>query len=384
MGITEHAKLMPSSAGVTIECAGSVQAQERYPQEETDDTKEGNATHWVAASALGEYLKPLGGVILTSQYIGQIAPNGVIITEEMVEAAYEYVFDVLKTCNAYGLLQSLRIEQRTKSGIIHDLNWGTPDCSAYHSAGNTLYLWDFKYGHRYVDVYECWQLLNYAILLTDGLRDTTNIVMRIVQPRCFSAAPVREWSITVGELRPYRNKLEMAFDEALSDNPTIKSGSHCRDCTARHACKAAHRAAEAAIDCAYNLVDGIRELDNEALGTALSILNRASDAIDLMKSGLEQDVLTRIKQGKQVPGWEAKQGKGRTIWNRPAAEIIQLGKMFDIELKKPDEAITPNQAAKKGIDAAVITAYSQTPNTGLKLVKDDGTKAARVFKQPRG
>jgi hypothetical protein len=380
----EHARLMPSAAGITVKCAGSVQAQEKYPQEETDDTKEGVAVHWVIASVLGEYLKPLGGVILTSQYVGQIAPNGVIITEEMVEAADEYVFDILKTCNAYGLLQSLRIEQRTKAGIIHVDNWGTPDCSAYHSAGNTLYLWDFKYGHQYVDVYECWQLINYAILLTDGLRDTTNIVMRIVQPRCFSAAAVREWSITVGELRPYRNRLEMAFIEALSEHPTIKSGSHCRYCSARHACKAALRSSEASMDFALNLTGGMRELSDEGLGTLLNKLTRALESIELVKSGIEEAATCRLRAGKHVTGWQLKEKKGRTIWNRPAAEIIELGKIFGIDLKKPDSVITPKQAANKGIDGGVINAYSNTPSKGLKLDKDDDTKAKQVFTQPRG
>lgn len=373
---------MPSGAGITVECAGSVQMQERYPQEETDDAKEGTATHWVVSSVLDAF-KFDNGSIISGTYVGKIAPNGIIITEEMVEAANEHVFDVLNTVQSFGGLQTLQVEQRTKAGAIHPDNWGTPDTSAFHAGRNTVYLWDFKYGHRYVDIFENWQFLNYAIMITDGFRDSTTVVMRVVQPRCFSAAPVREWSITVGELRPYRNRLEAAFIEALSENPTIQSGPHCRDCSGRHACKAAQRSAESAIDYASNLSSGVWEMSNEALGTTLNILQRAVDAIDLLQSGLKQDALNRCKAGQFVPGWEAAPGKGRKTWNKPHAEVLALGKMLDFDLAKP-ALVTPNQAEKMGIDGAVIDAYSDTPSTGIKLVKDKGTKAKQVFTQSRG
>ena len=378
----EHARLMPSAAGITVKCAGSVQAQEKYPQEETDSTKEGTAVHWVIASVLDSYSN--GPLRTVNDYLGKTAPNGIMITEEMTEAAYEYVYDVLKLCNTFGILSTLQVERRTKAGVIHADNWGTPDATAFHPATNTLYLWDFKYGHLYVDVYECWQLLNYAIILTNGMRDDTKIVMRIIQPRCFSAEPVREWSITVGELRPYRNRLEMAFIEALSEHPTINSGSHCKYCSARRACKAALRSSEASMDFALNLTDGIRELSDEDLGTLLNKLTRALESIELIKSGIEEAATCRLKIGKHILGWQLKEKKGRTIWKKSPAEIIELGKMFGIDLKKPDSVITPKQAADKGIDGAVIDAYSNTPSKGLKLDKDDGTKAKQVFTQPRG
>jgi hypothetical protein len=138
------------------------------------------------------------------------------------------------------------------------------------------------------------------------------------------------------------------------------------------------------MDFALNLTGGIRELSDEDLGTLLNKLTRALESIELIKSGIEEAAICRLKTGKHILGWQLKEKKGRTIWKKSPAEIIELGKMFGIDLKKPDSVITPKQAAGKGIDGAVIDAYSNTPSKGLKLDKDDGTKAKQVFTQPRG
>ena len=82
-----------------------------------------------------------------------------------------------------------------------------------------------------------------------------------------------------------------------------------------------------------------------------------------------------------MPGWVVEQGIGREKWGKPIAEVIALGDMLEFDLRKPVDAITPNQAKKLGVDESVITAYSTKPRTGLNIVSDNGNKAKQVFKK---
>ena len=64
---------------------------------------------------------------------------------------------------------------------------------------------------------------------------------------------------------------------------------------------------------------------------------------------------------------------------KPVDEVISLGDLFGHDLRKPAEPITPKQAIKLGVDAAVIKEYSITPKTGIRVVPDNDNKAKQVF-----
>jgi hypothetical protein len=78
-------------------------------------------------------------------------------------------------------------------------------------------------------------------------------------------------------------------------------------------------------------------------------------------------------------GWAITHGKARERWAKPPAEVFALGDMMGVELRKPSEAITPNQARDLGLDAAVIAAYAERPTGAAKLTPRDASTAARVF-----
>ncbi len=388
-----HALLAPSAAPRWVPCPGSIKSEEQFPEIETDNAKEGTAAHWVASEILKSFTEE-GATKFAGDFFNKPAPNGVIITEEMIEAATEYVDDVLQTAQEYGLLQKLLIE-KTAGGLggsphaIHEDNWGTPDCWVYIEDIKTLIVWDFKYGHRPVDAYENWQLINYTLLILQGFNlgrgitglEDQNITvrMRIIQPRGYhSGGCMQEWSTVASGLRSYVNQLKAAAIEATGDNPDMVTGAHCRDCRARHACKGAQIASQNAME--YN--DRYYLPENagpEIMATELNMLKRAADAIEFRLLGLEEQVKTQLMAGGNIPGWMLKMGLGRQAWNKSTQEILTLGTLMGMDLKKPDAPITPKQAIKKGIDETVINAYSDKPKTGLKLVKDNGTKARKVF-----
>ena len=379
----EHARLAPSSAERWVECPGSVVMQERYPQdEESEASREGTASHWVASETLLNCQK--GDP--RQDYLNETSPNGVIITEEMIEGAEVYVDDVLETIAKYnGNLSDLHIEERVDISRIHDDNWGTPDCWWFDKIKGVLHVWDYKYGHRIVHPYDNWQMVEYVLGVLAQLFPDTNepeimLNIKIVQPRSYHhEGSVRLWQVRPDLLRANVNLLQAAAVEALGEDPSTKSGEWCRDCTGRHVCRTHQQSAMCAVDIIGDL--SADELPPEAMGTELLTLRRAAKAVEYRLTALEAQALETIRSGKLIAGWAVEQGKGRQKWDKPKAEVFALGDLMDVELRKDPEPITPKQAIKGGIDAAVIQAYSTVPLTGLKLVPDDGSKAKRVFSQ---
>ena len=388
----EHSIIPPSSAhiwGAPNGCTGWVGMSQRYPEEtETPEAAEGTASHEVGARMIesaaraGNWINPTDGTDYGS------AENGILITEEMVEAAQMYADDVATVMREIAVFGggNFNVEQHIKAPSIHDLSEGTPDMWLFNPKKGKLYIWDYKYGYGIVEIYENWQLLNYLSGIIDELKrrgvvndQTITVHMRIIQPRAFHLeGPIREWVINAAELRGYFNILSDNAHTSLSDKATTRSGSHCKHCTARHACPTALKAGVQLYEVAGQPIPV--ELPLDALGVQLAIVQRAIKQLEYVESGLSEIVKGLIKSGKNVPGYMLAQGVGREKWTKPTSEILSMGTMMGHDLKKPDEACTPNQARNKGIDGAVIMAYSQKPNTGLKLMPDNGNKAKRMFK----
>lgn len=364
-----HAKHAPSSADQRRQCPASRRMQEYYPQdEESPASRDGTAAHWAVAELLH------GNAI----DVGLVAPNGVMLDAEMCEAAEMCAEVVLRDAAGQYPIQ---VEQRVEMPSIHRDVWGTPDYWVWRP--RHLVLTDFKYGHRFVSEYENWQLIEYAegilpLVGVDGSNDAdVYVTMRIVQPRCYvGGSPIREWTVKAVDLRGYANEARMFEERAALPDAPMAVGPACRDCTARHACPAAQRAAYAAMDVAET--GEPFDLPPEALGVELRYIDRAIQRLEARRTGLEAQALNLVKRGQPVPHWRIEQGYGRKRWKKPDAEVAALGDMMGVDIA-PRKPVTPTQAIKAGLDAAVVDAYSETPLGEAKLKPDDGTQARRVF-----
>ena len=363
----EHSRIAPSASYQWVPCPGSVVMQEQHPEsEDTLSAKEGNASHWAAASIL-EGAEPV---------VGQSAPNGIILTPDMIDYARVYTRDILSTMPATTLAVEARISAAER---VHPDSWGSVDCWAYDDKTRTLYVWDYKYGYGLVEVFENWQLINYVIGILDALRvrdDRITVRMTVAQPRApHSQGAIRRWVVNGADLRPYANQLHAAAHEALGSDPGLKSGPHCKNCTARHACPAASGAALLAIDVAYRAES--YELDEAAIGSQLYILERAADAISCRLVALRTQAESKIRAGSLIPGWAMEPGAaGRLAWAKSDAEILVLGGLLGLDLAKP---MTPTQAKKAGIPDDLIDVYAKRSPGALKLTKASTTLAAKIF-----
>lgn len=368
--MTDHAPLAPSSASRRKACAGSRKMEALYPQpDDSPHALEGTAAHWAASEMLS-------GRTVDS---GQIAENGVMLTDEMIEAATMYVDEVRKIGNCGVVEQTITIQ------YIHDQCWGTPDAFGFDNTKGVLYLWDFKYGHRFVDVFENWQLIEYAagildLLGVDGIKDQhITVVMTIVQPRCYvGGSPVRSWSLRASDLRGYFNEARMFEAKAMVNDATLTVSPECRDCSARHACPALQRASYADMNIATEAVPF--DLPPEALGTELRYIQSAIDTLTARATSLEEQALSMIRQGKPIPHFTAQHGYGRERWVKPEAEVIAMGELMGVKLGVT-KLVTPKQAIKAGMPEAVVKSFTEIPRGELKLVPDDGSKARKIFGQ---
>jgi hypothetical protein len=320
---------------------------------------------------------------------GEQAPNGLIVTDDMIDGAGEYVADITHTLARFGKTPADgAIESPIDIKRIHPQAFGTPDFRAWlprgtaHPSRPTLLLYDFKFGHRVVEVFENPQLVEYAAGCISGtnLKDTdTHVIAKIVQPRAFHRdGIVRQWEFHGEDIRALVNVGMNAAHEALGPDPRTHTGPECRDCTARHACEAFQRAAQSA------MVESGRpiplDLDPAALGVEYAMARQALEVLEARVSGLEQQALALFQSGRNVPGLAVEHGRGRQRWTVPVDQILNIGRMMEINVAKPASALTPKQAIAAGLPEALVTGLTETPRAAAKIVKDDGSRARAIFR----
>lgn len=350
---------------------------EAFPEDPDSDAAqaaaEGTAAHWAMAEQMAGRLK----------MVDDRAPNGVLLTEEMVEAADLIVEDVKATIEPYGLtLAQCAVEAPVSIKRVHPNCWGTPDIRVW-LPGKRLVAWDLKFGYRYVSEFENLQLLGYAFGALDsaGVSDLeASFDLRIVQPRAYGqGGPVRSWVLTqAANGRGLMNIVSNAVHQALGElTPTTRTGPACRDCRAKHACEAFQRAGQDAMEFSGTAVP--HELSPTALGVELRYARRAYDILKARVEALDEQTASIIRNGARVPHWGVTKGEGRTEWAKPVAEVLAAGEMLGLKLAKPSAAVTPKAAQKLGFPASLLEKFTLKKPGAVSVTPDDGSAARKIF-----
>lgn len=372
----QHSILPPSGAAAWRQCPMWVHMNRAFPKPETPESMEGTAAHWVFAEMLA-------GRQVTA---GMTAPNGVIVTDEMVDGG-ELVVNVVEARLANEFPQ-LHVEQPIACARIHPECWGTPDIWAYSPVQMVLEVVDYKFGHRFVDEFENDQGVTYIAGILDqiaaesgqpvGLIDQAIMVnFTVIQPRCFyRGAPVRTWTVRACDLRAQINLLTVAANDAMSAHPAAVTNPECTDCPGRHACDALQKAAYR--DAEFATVSAPVVMSSQAASLELRMLERACERLQARVDGLREMVTAYVKQGQPTPFYSLESTYGRQTWTVPVEQVIALGDLMGVDLRKP-AVKTPKQAQKLGVDEAVIKGYSVTPSGSVKLIQINPADARRVF-----
>lgn len=361
-----HAPLPPSGATAWMECPRWPSMQRPQPDgDDNEAAREGTAAHDLLEQMMH------GRVDVAP---GEFAGNGVAITNDMIDASIEFRDRV------WSLTTEPLIEAKVYMPRIHADCWGTLDCGWVDVPNRKIYVWDFKFGHRYVDAFRNYQLVAYAEGLVElwGLSPSHGFDMElaIYQPRNYDrSGHWRVWNTTGDEHRGMVDKLHLAA-KLVSPRAQAKTGPQCRDCTGRAGCEALQRASMHAVEVSCE-VTGI-DIDNASLGAELEIITQAADRLKARKTALEEQAKAQLRTGSVVPGWTVEPGTKRERWTIPVDDVIALGQACELDLAKPG-TLTPKQARDKGLDAEVSALYTERPPGEHKLVRVTEEKAARAF-----
>ena len=342
-----------------VSCPGSKSLQKQYP-----DTSRREATEGTVAAAVAEDCFKSGGSPV--DYLGTSRQN-VYIDQDMVHHLSLYV----DHCRSLGRgIAEDKQEMNTGFGELV----GIPDYWFWDSAGCVLYVRDLKYGHGWVEVFENYQLLSYALLLMHS--HVNRINLGIVQPRAnHPDGPIRVWEFSADDIRPYRNWINDAIERAAMPEPPVQTGNHCRYCRALLHCHAARNAAGGSLD--YAGLAGHGPLEPEQFGPEMNLLDRAVTMLTQRKAAMEAEGLAMIKAGKILPGWEARSTMGAMAWGPDA---IAAGDMLGVDLRKPAKAITPKQAVDRGIlTARAVRDLAPRKPGAMKLKRVDIGAARRII-----
>lgn len=396
-----HARIAPSSLDLTVKCNASVQLQEQVPPlPETEEEAEGTFAHWVAMKyAQGhDHSMPQGSKFMH---------NGRewTIDTDMVAGAMMYKRAI------GGFHSDLRLEDAVRASRIHPEHcWGTPDAWRFFPDARNAWLEcppeispdlfargmikilrvaDYKYGHRYVEVFDNYQTTAYAVgvmerLNLDDLDPNLWIEMCIIQPRCYQAeGPVRWWRVQASDLRGPVNIANGAAYAALGDNPVARTNDSCIDCRARHVCKTLQYATGAIID--FSTSGEVVQMPPEAIGTELALVQDAMQRLKARETGLAGQAEALMRQGKPVSFYYMSPGQSRLTYydDVNVDEVVGLGDLLNIDLRKKlerkDLLVTPTQAVQLGVDPATINLYAHRPKAALKLARDNSVAARKVF-----
>lgn len=353
-------KTRPSAAGRRVPCPGSVVQEAQFPDVEDDSTREGTAAHWA-----GERL-----LMLHSVSVGDKAPNGVIITDVILEHASAYSEWVHEEYTLKGF--DLHIEEYVEIPAMYEGYGGTPDLWGFNPELKRLKKCDFKYGYGIVEADFNRQLLDYAagIVRKFGLDVSGGIELIVYQPRPpHSDGHIRKWLITSEMLWEAEKLSYNTIQEARGPNPRIIAGPHCRDCKAIVPCPAATNAVLNAI----TVTEKIR-LNNPTpieMARLIELFDMAEKMVKAMKKGVDLLAENKLMAGELIPGYGLERAYGHAKMTRSPEFMASIAKLYGVE---PDDIIntalkTPNQIIKAGIPEAIVKPYSVRPVNSSKLKK---------------
>lgn len=353
-----------SSLSRPMTCAGSLRFENLPVQETNDAAKEG--------TACGEYLAH----ILTKNHLMGFpshASNGVEIDDDMKFYCNEFKNMINMPPNE--ILTEQRIDWQTRSGI-----WIRGSYDISYVKDGKLYIDDLKYGYGIHEVFEHWQLLGYAIGEVMRRQEAfPRIVLRIHQPRPHHEdGPTREWELTYEQLLGYKEQIEARMDKIAAGFSELTTSTKCKYCpAAAEACTAFNRAVFHGID--YVLSEFKQDsLTEKELSFQLDLLGRVMEVLKIKNDSINQLAVTRIKDGKIIPGYSTEQSLSDRQWKKEISpEVIKTLTGKDIV---ETVMLSPAKAEKLGVSKELIATFVDRHFKGHKLVKKDSNKLAdKIF-----
>lgn len=354
-----------------MHCFGSLQMPPAVPGGGDPTARdEGNAAHWLAEQMFNG----------ASVGAGATAPNGYVITDDMVEHVNQYVSALdagEMECDTSYAGSGWEVRGRADHLVFREQPWVTEVFDNGNSVTGpltTLTIDDFKYGWRIVSPVRNWTLISHAIgWCIRNQQRPDRIVLRIHQPRPYHAdGPLREWSCSFEELMGFYSQIEHRLS-----NPTdelVTSLDHCVKCHALATCPAARSASMNALDVMDRVF--VDDLPKPVLLREMELMRQAVGLIEARKDAIEELVTHRIKQGEVFDGYVLERRHGQRRW-KPGLTGAALSMAAGVDLSK-DGIVTPAEAERRGVSKEAIAALTDRPLLDAKLKQIDVDARARA------
>jgi len=354
-----------------IQCGGSRSMPGFTPpgMETSDDVLEGNAAHWLA----NEYLSGREPDLFV--WANRKAPNGVYITEEIIDCVEFYT----GTVNGFG-----DIWKYTE----HAMEWQpgpfTVGCRADYIGDNVsenpqtriIRVVDYKHGWRIVEPDMNFTLIAHAIAYGSNrvIPPAATVEFWIVQPRPFSPyGKARKWSVPYSYLLQLR---DYVIAQLSSNSETLASGPHCYKCPSRSFCPALRKSAMAALD--YVEAKLPDQMSNDELSFMSDALDVAADRLKQYQAAINERIADAIKNGQPVRNYIAQTVSGSREW-LPGIDAETLRLLAPGKSVSTEKLITPAQA-KKFMPETIVDSMSTRKPGGMKIVRvDAGKYAEKLF-----
>lgn len=383
-----HARVGFSKLAMCVACPGSVVMQEHMPPHiESEEEAEGTAAHLPAMAHASGNPWPIGAHF-------ESGGKSWTVDHDMHIGAKMWARGM------GGTHGDLRLEDAVRASAIHvEHCWGTPDGWRYMDVLKytpiegfpwsppdnlpVIRIGDYKFGHRYVEIFENYQLLGGTVGVLERLEVFDFdiwIEWVLVQPRAYHReGPIRVWRARASSLRALINIAYSAVDEALGPDPTCHSGPHCKDCDATAICTTLMNAGAHIVDYSSKALPD--KMTPQAMGVELRIISDALKRLEARKVGLAASVESVLRAGQPVPMWKMAPGRANRAYFDTVTpeEIAMLGDLACIELRKPLAVCTPTQAIEAGIDEKVMEQYSARPKGALSLKPDKAAEVRKIF-----
>lgn len=330
------------------------------------------------------------------------------VTQEMIDGVRLYVDTIFEDMYYDGLTRCVDgIDYPKKPGLFIEqhVDLGFGDCfgtiDAAYCAGNTLNIYDFKFG-KGIDVSpeENYQALFYALGMAKYVSKLKNgifiedVNIKIVQPRSPLGAPIKVWRTTRERLRTFEQTLKKAINKVESDNPPYQTDEKwCRWCPGKLICpelrKTVHEAAKADF-CDLIITEQV-EAEMEPMGcmsdVEISTVLKNEKLIKHFLEAAKNEAYDRLSKGKQIPGFELISKQGNRVWtseaeNKLRETFVQNG-LYESELFET-KMLTPAKVEKllkgKGVSAN-LDEFTTRPNSlSVGESKTKHSKAVEQFK----